>query len=183
MQQKLVPSLILSAAIVSTTVGCSKIKQKIAQKATEKATEAIAEKATGQEVDIDTSGNKVEFTGKDGKQKMTIGRGSKLPEDFPKSTVPVYPGSTVLSSMSLQSNNGQGHVVTLETEDSPDDIIAFYKSKFSGVKPTAEMTTPQSHVVSYADVGGYGVQVMAMARDKDGKSHINLTATPAKKKK
>ena len=64
------------------------------------------------------------FTGKDG-QKLTMDFGSgKLPDNYPKD-VPVYKDAKVMVSQSVSEKNGRNLV--LETNDSLDKVVDFYK--------------------------------------------------------
>lgn len=63
---------------------------------------------------------------------FSLGAGTKLPDDFPKS-VPVYPGSHI--QMAARSPGAQGKPawsLSLETQDPGTSVIAFYKAHMAG---------------------------------------------------
>ena len=132
--------IIVLLALVLTTTGCSKIKEKLAEKAAEKAIET----ATGAE-EVDLNGSSGGVTVKDAKGGVVkVGTNAKLPDDWP-SSVPVYPGSTVVASFSAND----GKMVHLETKDSVDEVTKFYKDKLSGFTKEAELDLGGNRTIAY----------------------------------
>ncbi len=88
---------------------------------------AIQQK-TGVETNLnDIQNGKLEFTDPKTGAKLNIG-GNKIPTDFPKD-FPIYPGTTVTSSLSgNQTGNGNGFWLTLTTDDSTEKVTSFYES-------------------------------------------------------
>lgn len=60
--------------------------------------------------------------------KVTMGQGAVDPNSL---GLPVYPGATPIDagSYSMQTAQGSAQIVTVETHDSYDKVIAFYKDK------------------------------------------------------
>lgn len=94
-----------------------------------KAVETGFEAATGGQLDVDTNGNgELAFESKDG--QTTFQTGTEIPEGFPVA-VPVYEDAKVVSSSSNASNGGKLYSVTLTSQDSPQQVFAFYKQTFA----------------------------------------------------
>jgi hypothetical protein len=67
----------------------------------------------------------VTYSGKDG--KVTIdASGTKLPDDYPKD-VPVASNAKIVMASTVNNAQGQGSNLTLESTDSAENLIAFYK--------------------------------------------------------
>jgi hypothetical protein len=49
------------------------------------------------------------------------------------SFAPLYPGATVVSTFDAQGQSGAGQMVTLETSDPMDKVLAFYDTKIADV--------------------------------------------------
>ena len=105
---------------------------------------------------IDTSGaqeggdGQIKVSGPDG-QEMTFG-GGDMPKNLPD-WVPVYPGATSQSAFDASSNGERTASFTLTTDDSVEDVMAFYEEKFNGAglkvsKSTAETDGQLTGMVS-----------------------------------
>jgi hypothetical protein len=160
--------------VVSLGLGlgaCSKIEEKMAEKA--------AEKATGGQVDIDSKTGKVKLKqkGPDGKEsEVQLGEGSSVPADFPKA-VPIYPGAKVMSAVTV--SQGESHVVTLNTKDSTQQVLDFYKKNLASFKTDGELTGGDTTMLNVSN-DQLTVGVTATKSSDDGTTLINLT-TSAKK--
>jgi len=53
----------------------------------------------------------------------------ELPDDFPDD-FPIYPGAEIESAQTVDSDDAEGHVVTWQSDDDIDDIVAFYDEEF-----------------------------------------------------
>jgi hypothetical protein len=62
-----------------------------------------------------------------GEVEGLFGEDAKIPDAFPKD-VPVYPDATVVAGMA----SGEGGMVTLQTGDDLDEIVAFYREELQG---------------------------------------------------
>lgn len=56
-----------------------------------------------------------------------FGENAKIPDGFPKD-VPVYPDASVVAGVAA----GGGGMITLQTGDDPDEIVAFYREELTG---------------------------------------------------
>src|SRR5260221_628953 len=119
---------------------------------------AIQQK-TGITVNVDNL-NRGKLTYTDPKTGATLNIGSnKIPADFPKD-FPVYPGSTVTSSLSgNQSGQGNGFWLTLTSKDAQDKVASYYESNLATNGWKADATTGSgtgmNWAVSKGNLSGY----------------------------
>jgi len=124
---------------------------------------------------VNISDGKVTMETKDGTTSYAAGAGTKVPDTFPKD-VQVYAGAKVMASVSVP--NGQN--LMLESGDSIEKIVAFYKGQMSGGGWKEEMSMNQgtSSMLVYKKEPRT-VSIVVTQADKG--SQINLTvATEAK---
>jgi hypothetical protein len=132
--------------------GCDRIKETLARKAAEK----VVEKATGTDVDLGSSSGTV--TVRDPKSGAVIQAGASLPDGWPSSAAPLYPGAKIVGSVSTP----EGKHVTFTTKDSPAQVDAFYKAKLPGKQEAAldmgdsKMLTKKDGKTSYIATIGKG---------------------------
>jgi hypothetical protein len=166
-------ALVIGAGLGS---GCDLITEKITQKVTEKAVEHTIEKETGGDVQV----NEGSLSFKNDKGTVELGAKAKVPDSWPKD-VPMYPGAKVTAAMS----NDTQQVVALETADSPEQAVAFYKDKLSAMKQEAAMSTPQQEMLVYKDPSERLVQ-LSVGKEQGGtgpNTTIALIIAQPKKKK
>ena len=72
------------------------------------------------------AGSAVTFTGKNGETMTINSEGSKLPDDYPKD-VPVASGAKIVMATSVNNADNKGSSLVLESADSFDKTVAFYK--------------------------------------------------------
>lgn len=105
---------------------------------------------------IDTSGAQeggdgtIKVSGADG-QEMTFG-GGEAPKNLPD-WVPVYPGATAQGAFDATANGERTASFGLVSDDSVEDVMAFYEEKFNGAglkvsKSTAETDGQLTGMVS-----------------------------------
>jgi hypothetical protein len=84
----------------------------------------------GGDVKVEESGkagqSKVTFTGKNGESMTINSEGGKLPDDYPKD-VPVASGAKIVMATSVNNAENKGSSLVLESADSFDNTVAFYK--------------------------------------------------------
>src|SRR2546423_15629902 len=82
------------------------------------------------DVKVEESGkdgqSKVTFTGKNGESMTINSEGGKLPDDYPKD-VPVASGAKIVMATSVNNADNKGASLILESADSLDKTVAFYK--------------------------------------------------------
>lgn len=127
--------------------------------------------ATVQEKDDQTT---VTFSGDGGEGSITVGGGA-APRDLP-AYAPVYPGATILSTMSGRNEEGGGGMVTLESADAPGKVLAFYEGKIAGagLSQTAKAQSSAGATLSASDTAaGRDVQISITA-GPDGGSIVTI---------
>lgn len=152
-------ALVIAAGCLGS--GCDLITEKITQKVAEKAIEHTIEKQSGGDVQVDTSNGSVSVKSDKGTVEIS-GAGAKLPDTWPKD-VPLYPGATITMAIS----NDKQHMLGLETADSPEQAVAFYKDKLASMKQEVAMSTPQQEMLAYEDGNGRVVQ-LAIGKESGG---------------
>jgi hypothetical protein len=163
-----VVSLALAAVLALPSVGCKRLAERAAEKAEEKA----LEKGTGGQVSI--NGQKGTLTIVTDAGEMMLGNTAKIPEDFPKSTVPIYPGAQPKMAVKQAQGGKEVWSLSLETTDTKDQVAAFYKSNMSGFTVATNMDTGTSTMTVFQSAK-YDVTMMVSAEAK--KTGISLTVT------
>ncbi len=154
---------VLVAAVAVT--GCG-------QKSGEALVEKMIEKQMAKEGvkgKVDLSEGQMTIETPQGTATYAGGAGAKVPDNFPKD-VQVYAGAKVLASV----NTPQGQNLMLESGDSVEKIIAFYKGKMTGEgwKEEMSMNQGESSVLVYKKEQRTASIVVAKAGDG---AQINLT--------
>jgi hypothetical protein len=117
------------AATVSAVGACKSSREKTAER--------VAEEPAGQ-IQLTEAG--VVMTTDAG--VVSLGPGSKIPDDFPK-TVPVYPGAKVnLAARSAAGKDKTTWSLSLQTGDEQPKVVAFYASSMSAGKFTKASDLP-----------------------------------------
>ncbi len=117
----------------------------------------------------DGENSTVTVTGPDGKTgKFMSGDGAAgfLP-DF----APLYPGAKVVGGAGGDSSAGKGGMVSFETGDAPEKVVAWYRAaaEKAGLKIAGEMTTPEMRMVAAQDeASGRSLQVHATVKEGGG---------------
>ncbi|MEZ5180670.1 MAG: hypothetical protein R2702_02145 [Acidimicrobiales bacterium] len=143
----------LASSLVLVGAGCGKAADKAAEKVAEKA----AESATGGDVDIDSDGNSVKITDKDGNtfEADTTGDGATLPDGWPSNLAP--PDDVKIVTASTNTINGNKTMVVLASAEGTVEEWA------GGLKAQLEDA-------------GYEIQNDATTSGSEG-SYAGLTAT------
>ena len=152
--------------------GCKKASEKAAEKAIEA---GLAKE--GVKAKVDASEGKVTIESKEGKSVYSGGKGTTVPENFPKD-VYVYEGATITASISVP----EGFNLVMETSDSADKVMGTIKSRMNGLGWKEEMTMNQGEhsMVSYKK--GERTAMVNVIADKKN-TQINLTASEPKDSK
>jgi len=101
-------------------------------------------------VSVEQSGkdaSRITVAGKDGKTATLSFNENKVPDDYPKD-VPIYTPSKVVMAQSVSDQNARN--LMLESPDTADSIVAFYKKGLegNGWKTESTMSTAQMTIVS-----------------------------------
>jgi hypothetical protein len=86
---------------------------------------------------VDTKDEKVTIKTNEGNMTMELNGSAKF-----SNAAPQYPGSKITNSMQSRSDGKSSNMVEMETNDSPADVLAFYRAKMTEAKrPIAGETT------------------------------------------
>jgi hypothetical protein len=150
--------LVLAAVFAVPSMGCKRLAERAAEKAEEKA----LEKSTGGQVSVD--GKKGTLTIVTDAGEVMLGNTAKIPADFPK-VVPVYAGAQPKMAVQSAQNGKEAWTISLETPDSKDKVVAFYKANMSGFTVASTMDMGTSSMTVYQSPK-YDVTVMVSAEAK-----------------
>ncbi|ABC63865.1 hypothetical protein [Erythrobacter litoralis] len=111
-------------------------------------------------VDENSGETNATITTEDGTATMQTGPNvrARLPLGFK-----VYPGATVLSATNIDSDGEKGSLVMMETNATPDEIIAYYKAEAeaAGIDIKMDMTTGESRALAGEGASGASFSVNA----------------------
>lgn len=144
-----------------------------------KGAESFIDVASGGNVKLNTGkdGGEVTIGGKDGdKMKMNVGDNAKLPEDYPKSDVPVYKNAKIVSSTDMTIESAKSFSVQLQTSDSISEVTNFYKDKLSSGdwKQTYSSNTTDNSSAMYQSESKQLAVTMSVSKDDEG-TNISLS--------
>jgi len=110
----------------------------------------------------------ITVTGKDGKSATLNFNQNKVPDDYPKD-VPIYSPAKVVMSQSTSEKNARN--LMMESADTEDQIVDFYKKRLdgNGWKTESTMATAQLTILSATKDNR---QVMLQISDSGGKRGI-----------
>jgi hypothetical protein len=160
----------LLCVAIASLPGCDSITDKLAEKAVEAAVEKAIEGNSGNAVDIDTSGKSVTIKSKNDKGEEVVlqTQTGTLPDSWPKD-IPPYPGAKINGSLVM----GRGGMLTLESSDTPEQVMDFYRSNVSHMKKKSEMKLDNSTMLRFEDEQTKrGLSVVAVVQD--GRTAIHL---------
>jgi hypothetical protein len=126
-------SRLASAAALLLVSVCAAGCKRLAETAEEKA----IERSSGGQATLtheDGGGFRVVTDG----AAMAMGAFAQVPEDFPKA-VPLYPGATPLFSSSNSVTGKSAWSVQLQTPDTKEQVVAYYKGHMSGFTEATAM--------------------------------------------
>ena len=163
------PLILVVLAVV--LVGAYLMGRVITRKAGEFLSGKVLSGVTGGKVNVEGDGGKMTFENSEG--KVSFEEGGKIPEGFPKD-FPVYSGAKVVSSFTANTDGKDGMNVVWETNDSADDVFAFYKKDLvaNGWKVTATFEQEGSMTTSFEQEGWGGFMGITSS---EGKTTISAT--------
>ncbi|MFB0613150.1 hypothetical protein [Aurantiacibacter poecillastricola] len=116
------------------------------------------ETAEGDTVDYqanDSSGDtEYRITGEDG-EELVINTGSGTEVDLPDG-YNVYPGATVTGTTTISQADGQGTMVMMESDDSPEELAEYYRNQAeaAGITIQMEMSSNGTRMIGGEDEAG-----------------------------
>ena len=133
-------NLFIILAVIALIAGGAYFKNQQDNKNAEKVAENLIKNLGGGDIDIDAKDNS--FSIKDESGSMTIESGQKLPDDFPKDSIPYLDEKKVSLVFSNTSDGKKSWSVSTTVDKSIEEAVAFFESKI--VEP------------DYMDIGTYG---------------------------
>lgn len=127
---------------------------------------------TGQNVDVDSSGDKVTVQTEEG--QVSFEAGGSLPEGFP-SDFPVYPGAKVVSSSTVQGEKDSGMSVVWETSDSQATVADYYKKELPAAGYSVVSTFAANDSLTISFKKGETEGFMGVTSGEGGKTTISVT--------
>lgn len=101
------------------------------------------EAGTPMDYDADSSGDdtEVRISGEDG-EALVINSGSGTQIDLPDG-FSLYPDSTVVSTTTMTQSDGQGSLVIMQSDSSPEQMVMFYRrqAEAAGIEIGMEMNS------------------------------------------
>jgi hypothetical protein len=165
-------ALLLLLPLLIAPAACRKSREREAEEMAEK----IIESQSGGRAEVDLSDGKVTITtreqGKEGTMEISGGKGTTLPGDFPKD-LPLYPGATVVSYVSMGPGTQQAHFTSRETMAA---VQKFYARKLPGEgwQIIQELKMPNAYTI----IGQKGKRQASVIIAQDGSgSGITLGLT------
>lgn len=106
-------------------------------------------------------------------EQLTVRSGGEanLPDGFT-----LYPGATMQGNSDMKGPQGTGAMMTLESDASPEKVVAFYKKQAedAGYDIQSEVRSGDMQMI-VAQKPSAGGALSVMAQKKDGGSEITLT--------
>jgi len=164
--------MVLVAPAIFGASGCGKVVEKIQQKAIEKAVEHGVESQSGGKVKLDLNDQTAKVVTNDGKTQATWGQGASVPADFPKE-VPIYPGSTIFSSVSDNTATAK-HTVMLKTPDASAKVLSYYKDELKGFRVEQEVNSGTTHMMRFVDKQKSKLAVQILASEEAADQATNV---------
>jgi hypothetical protein len=175
-------------ALVAGLAGCQKASEAVTEKAMEKSIEAQMKKDGATEAKVDLSSGTVKSVSvdKDGKkQEFEVGNASAVTEaDI---GLPFYPGAKIDSShvMKVAKDGEVAAMMPLETTDSPDKVVAFYRERLQAMSAGHQfMDMAQgdgNHTLMLVNDAKSEVMQVLVTAGKDGAPSTVLLNTTRKK--
>ncbi len=145
----------------------------------ERMAERMIENSINGDIDIDSDSGQIEIKGEDGESmKVTTGKKTELPKDWP-SSVPVFPGSTIESSMSIAGQEESvSHNVTFSTNVDFDKVADFYNDELvkGGWTIAQTITTGDGSMITATKDDSNSVSVYIGTDDKGTTVTITVIA-------
>jgi hypothetical protein len=127
------------------------------------------------EYTIDNSTGEANFTVKTEDGTVTMRSGSDVPVDLPGGFT-VYPGADVVSNTMVNQGQGTGNLVTITSPDSPQDVVAYYKSQAeaAGITIQMEMATNGMQMIGGESEDGLTFSVMASPAEEGTSAQLTV---------
>lgn len=128
----------------------------------------------GEKVTVDRDRGTVTVATGEATATLAQGSGSVVPADFPKD-VPIYPGAKVTGAVASAGGAKSGHMLTMQTPDSPEKIANFYKEKLSGWKPELDVASSDGRTLMLQSPDEERTVMLNATHGSGGKTDVALT--------
>ena len=97
----------------------------------------------------------------------TLRSGSDVPVELPAGFT-VYPGAEVITNTVVSQGAGSGMLVTMQSDDSPEDVAGFYKDKAvkAGIDIQMEMSTNGGRMIGGESNEGLTFSIIASPEEE-----------------
>ncbi|MGB3798068.1 MAG: hypothetical protein WA957_17435 [Alteraurantiacibacter sp.] len=114
----------------------------------ERAAEAVDAETARYDVDEENGDSQFRISGDDG-QEMIINSGNGVSADLPDG-YSIYPDATVLNTTTMNQPDGQGTLVIMQSDASPEAMVKFYRSQATnaGIEIGMEMNSNGTMMVA-----------------------------------
>lgn len=104
----------------------------------------------------------------------TLRSGADVPVDLPNGFT-IYPGAKIITNTVVDSAQGSGNMVLMETDASPDNVIAHYRkqAEAAGIEIQMELTVNDGKMIGGEAPGG-GVFSLNASNDGEGPTSAQL---------
>lgn len=103
----------------------------------------------------------------------TIRSGKKVAVDLPDG-ISVYPGANVISNTTFDSEAGQGGMVLMESGDSVDEVLSYYRKQAEAAGVEIKTTMETGDMAMFAGEKADGTSVSVNASKSDDGSSVSL---------
>ena len=145
---------------------------------TENTVEGILEKASGNQVDIDSKNGSFSVESENGDSSFSVGENQKLPDDFPKNEVP-YLRERAVSSVITSTNEGKKMWwVTTTVDDSFESAKTYFADNIK--EPTYTNVTSYGFGETqtyYGESAKYNVSVSVMQNTNNDPISVTYNVT------
>ena len=125
---------------------------------------------------IDNDGDAVtaDFTGPDG-ETMAMRSGDEAADDLPAGFT-AYPGSQIVTSTKIDTPDGGGVILVMNTQATPDEVVAFYRQQIEAAEGEIRGETKQGGMIFLNGSGPDGLEFgVGASPGPDGQTTIQLT--------
>ena len=134
---------------------------------------------TSYSIDRDGGDTQVRVTNEAGEEVVVNsgeGAGVALPLGFT-----VYPGANVVSNSTVKTNDGEGSVLFMETSDSAEKVVAFYRSQAeaAGMNIALESNSAAARTIAGEAEGGKNFMLTATENESGTGVQLMVGQEPA----
>ncbi len=121
------------------------------------------------EITVKADDETVEITSDDESMKAEINleEGTELPEGYPEDVVPIYPGSIVVMSQTMNNDDISSYSVSIKQKDEIEKVYAYYKDIIQKGEIAMDLKTQNTYSLA-GSLEGYDYGIIIAPNDLDG---------------